>query len=65
MCLHYLKEHMLEVCQTFACVSNLPKKPTIGNKIKPIGFQKVGPKIGQLVVIGFEGLIMRFGMRKC
>jgi len=56
---------MLEACQTFACVGNLPKKPTIGNKTKPIGFQKVGPKIGQLVVIGFESLIMRFGMRKC
>jgi len=56
---------MLEACQTFAHVDNLPKKLTIGNKTKPIGFQKVGPKIGQLVVIGFEGLIMRFGMRKC
>jgi len=56
---------MLEVCQTFARVSNSPKKPTIGNKTKPLGFQKVGPKTGQLVVIGFEGLILRFGMGKC
>jgi len=40
----YLKEHLLEVRQTLAHVSNLQKKLVIGNKTKPLSFQMVGPK---------------------
>jgi hypothetical protein len=33
--------------QTHARVGNLPKKPTIRDKIKPLGSQRVGPESGQ------------------
>ncbi len=44
----YLKEHLLEVKQTPTHVSNLLKKFAIGDKTKPLNFQKVGPKNKQL-----------------
>jgi hypothetical protein len=50
----YLKEHLLKARQTFACVSDLPKKPTTKGKIEPLDFQRVGPKSGQLEVIRFR-----------
>jgi len=54
----YLKEHLLEVRQTFAHVNNLQKKHTIGNKTKPLGFQMVRPKSKQLGVTRFEYLVV-------
>jgi hypothetical protein len=39
-----LKECLLEAKQTLACINNLPKKPIIGDKTKPLGSQSVKPK---------------------
>ncbi len=61
----YLKECLLEMMQTFACVSDLPKKLAIGNKIEPLGFQKVKLESGQLGIIGFKHLVLPSGIRKC
>jgi hypothetical protein len=41
------------------------KKPIIGDKIKPLGFQNVGPKNGQPRVTWPMNFIMPFGTRKC
>jgi hypothetical protein len=60
-----LKECKLEACQTLGCVGDPLKKLAIGDKTKPLDSQNVGPTTGQLVVIGFEGLVMRFGTGKC
>jgi hypothetical protein len=51
--------------QTFTHVGDLPKKPTTGNKIKPLGFQKVKLESGQLGIIVLKHLILPFGTRKC
>jgi hypothetical protein len=40
----YLKECILEARQTLIHVSNSPKKLATGDKIKPLGFQRVGPE---------------------
>jgi hypothetical protein len=49
----YLKERLLGGRETFAYVSNLVKKFTIVNKMKPLGFQKMGLKSGQPGVTRF------------
>ncbi len=38
----YLKEHLLEGKQIRTRVNDPPNKLTIGGKIEPLGFQKVG-----------------------
>jgi hypothetical protein len=60
-----VKKRLLKVKQNFARVGNLPKKPAIGEKTKPLGFQKVGLGSGQPRVIGLGCFIMPFGMGKC
>jgi len=41
------------------------KKLVIGDKIKPLSFQKMGPKNKQLRVTWHVYFIMPFGTRKC
>jgi hypothetical protein len=60
----YLKEHILEMKQTPACVGGLLKKLATKNKTKPLSFQKVGPKSGQLWVTWFKCFIMSSRTRK-
>jgi hypothetical protein len=60
-----LKEHLLEAKQIFTCVSNSPKKPTIGDKTEPLGFQRVGLKNKQLGVTRLGYLIVPSIMGKC
>jgi hypothetical protein len=43
-----LKEHILEAKQIFVRVRDSPKKPIIGDKTKPLGFQSVRPKSEEL-----------------
>jgi hypothetical protein len=61
----YLKEHLLELKQTLVHVSNPPKKLTTMDKIKPLGFQRVGPKNEQPKVIWFRHLLVLCKMKKC
>jgi len=61
----YLKERLLEAKQTLACVGNLPNKPTIGDKNKPLGSQKVGFENKQPRVKGLWHFVVLFGTRKC
>jgi hypothetical protein len=61
----YLKECVLKVKQTLVHVGDLLKKPTTKNKIRPLGFQMVGPKSEQLGVTWFGHLVMPSGMGKC
>jgi len=61
----YPKEHVLKVKQIPACVGNLPKKPTNGDKIKPLGSQRVGCENGQHGVTWFGHFIMSSRMGKC
>jgi hypothetical protein len=61
----YPKEHLLKVKQTLARVHDLPKKRTIGDKIKPLGFQKVGCESEQPKVTWFGHFIVPAGMGKC
>ncbi len=51
--------------QTLACVDDSLKKLVIGDKIKPLGVQRVGPKSGQLGVTMLVHFIVQFGTRKC
>jgi hypothetical protein len=60
-----LKEHLLKMKQTHAHVSDLPNKPTIGDKIEQLGFQKVGPKSGQLGVTRCKSFVVLSGIGKC
>jgi hypothetical protein len=53
------------VRQTLACVGDLLKKHAIGDKIEPLGSQKVGPKNGQLKVTWLEHLIVSSKIKKC
>jgi hypothetical protein len=41
-----MKEHILKERQIPTLVGDLPKKPSTRDKIKPLGFQKVGPESG-------------------
>ncbi len=56
---------LLEAKQTPACVGDLSKKPTIGDKTEPLRFQKVGPKSRQPRVTWHVYLVAPFGTRKC
>jgi len=60
----YPKKCLLEAKQTLAHVCDLPKKPPIGHKTKPLSSQKVGPKNGQHGVPWHE-LVVPFGIGKC
>jgi hypothetical protein len=51
--------------KTLTYVGNLPKKLATKDKTKPLGFQGVGPKNGQLGVTRFEYFIVPSGMGKC
>jgi hypothetical protein len=51
--------------QTSTHVGDSPKKPAIGDKTKPLGFQRVGLESGQLEVIWFEYFIVPSKTRKC
>ncbi len=65
-CAHMIFERMfVRSKQTHARVGNLPKKPTIRDKIKPLGSQRVGPESGQPKLTRFEYLIVPCGTRKC
>jgi hypothetical protein len=61
----YLKKCLLEVRQTFACVGNLLKKLAIGDKTKPLGSQRVGPKNGQPRVTWLGHFIVSSEIKKC
>jgi len=43
-----MKEGLLEMKQTPACVGNLPKKPTTKDKTKPLDSQKMVQKVDNL-----------------
>ncbi len=60
-----MKECVLKARQFFAHVGNPPNKLTIGDKTKPLGSQRVGPKSRQPRVIGLGYLVVPFGTRKC
>jgi hypothetical protein len=51
--------------QTLTCVSDPPKKPTIGDKTKPLGSQKVGLENKQPRVTWLGYLVMPSKMEKC
>jgi hypothetical protein len=51
--------------QILVHVVDLLKKPPTRDKIEPLGFQKVGPKNGQLGVTWLRYLVVPFGMGKC
>ncbi len=61
----YPKEHILEKKQIPIHVSDLPKKPTIGDKIKPLGSQRVKPENVEPRVTWLGHLVMPFRMGKC
>jgi hypothetical protein len=54
----YLKEHLLETKQTSTHVGDPPKKPTTGDKIKPLISQSVGLESKQLGVTWFGHLLV-------
>jgi hypothetical protein len=56
---------MLKAKQIHAHVGDPPRKLLTKDKIEPLGFQKVGPKSGQLGVTGFECFVVQFEMKKC
>jgi len=60
----YLKEHLLETMQIPAHVGDLPKKPIIGDKIEPLGFQRVGHESRQLGVTWLMYFVMSSKTRK-
>ncbi len=51
--------------QTPTCVNDPPKKPTTGDKIEPLNFQKVGFESGQPKVIELGCPIVRSITKKC
>jgi hypothetical protein len=61
----YLKEHLLKGKQILVHVSNSLKKPTIGVKIEPLGFQKVEHKNRHIKVTWLIHFVMPSGSRKC
>jgi hypothetical protein len=65
MLARYSKECLLKVNKTSTCVSDSPKKFAIGDKIKPLSFQRVGPESGQPKVTWLGHLILPFETRKC
>ncbi len=65
MLVPYPKECLIEGKQTPICISDPPKKPTIGGKIEPLGFQNVGHESKHLGITWFKHLVMPFGMGKC
>jgi hypothetical protein len=60
-----LKECLLKAKKTLVYISDLPKKLATRDKIEPLGFQRVGPKNGQLGVTRLKYLIVPSGMGKC
>jgi hypothetical protein len=56
---------LLKMKQILVNVVALLKKPPTRDKIEPLGFQKVGPKNGQLGVTWLRYLVVPFGMGKC
>jgi hypothetical protein len=65
MFVQYPKEHLLKRKQTFAHVSDLLNKFITGDKIKPLGSQRVGHESGHLRVTWLGHLIMPSRMGKC
>jgi len=61
----FFKEHLLEARQTFVHVDDSPKKLAIGDKTKPLGFQRVRLENRQPKVTWFEYFIMPSKTRKC
>jgi len=59
------KEHLLEARQTFVHVDDSPKKLAIGDKTKPLGFQRVRLENRQPKVMWFQYFIMPSKTRKC
>jgi hypothetical protein len=51
--------------QILARVNNLPNKLATGDKIEPLGFQRVGLETKQLGVTWFGHLVVLSGMGKC
>jgi hypothetical protein len=60
-----LKECLLGTRETFALVDDLVKKLTIGDKTKPLGFQKVGLNSKQPGVTRFGYFIVSSRIGKC
>jgi hypothetical protein len=56
-----MKEHLLEVMQIPIRVCNSPKKLATKDKIKPLGFQRVGSESGQPRLTRLRYFIMPFG----
>ncbi len=46
-------------------LGDLPTKPTIGDKIEPLGFQRVGLENEQLGATWLRSFVVIFGMGKC
>jgi hypothetical protein len=65
MLAQYPKECLLETNQTPTRVGDSPKKLAIGDKTKPLGFQRVGPDSGQPSVTWLGHLILPFRTWKC
>ncbi len=61
----YPKEHLLKAKQIFIHVGDLPKMPIIGDKIKQLGFQKVGLENEQLGVTWLGHFVVPSRMGKC
>jgi hypothetical protein len=60
-----MKNILLQVRQILARVGDPLKKPATRDKIKPLGFQRVGLEVRQLGVTWFAYPIVPFGTRKC
>jgi hypothetical protein len=61
----YLNECLLKAKQTLAHVSDSPRKPSTGDKIKPLGFQRVGLESGQPRVTWLGHFVVSSKMGKC
>jgi len=57
-----LKEGIPKARQTLVHVGDLPKKPTIRDKIESLNLQKVGCEGGQLGVIRLGRFVVPYGM---
>jgi hypothetical protein len=62
--MQYSKERLLEGKQTFVHVSDSLKKPTIGGKIEPLGFQRVGHESGHPRITWLGHLVVPSRMGK-
>jgi hypothetical protein len=58
------EERLLKVRKILTCVDDPQKKPITGDKIEPLGFQKVGLKSGELWVMWFGYFIAPSGTGK-